>query len=52
MFYINEKKHELPVYLKDMTIKPTNEMKILHYPENKAMNFLLYYFGITDEIKL
>lgn len=47
IFYINSNAHQLCEEALMRTIKPENEMTILHFPEGKGKEFIYKYYGLT-----
>jgi hypothetical protein len=47
VFYIYSKGHKPPVNILTETIKPTNEMNVIHIPSGTAWDLILGYFGFT-----
>lgn len=46
MFFVNSKNHKLPKFVLERTIKPTNEMNIIHIPKGKGIEFFFKHYGI------
>ena len=47
IFFINSKGNFLPDFILSQTIKPTNEMNILHIPEGRGLELIFRFYGIT-----
>ena len=47
IYYVNSKTHNLPNYVLSETLKPNNEMNIIHIPEGKGLEILHAYFGLS-----
>jgi hypothetical protein len=46
-FYVNAPNHILPPYVLTETIKPTNEMNIIHIPPGQGWQVLMGYYGLS-----
>jgi len=46
MYYVNSKNHKLPDYVLTETIKPSNEMNMIHIPPGQGWNVIMGYYGI------
>ena len=48
-FYINSKTHKIPEHILSETIKPTNEVNIIHIPPGNGWGIILGYFGLLKK---
>jgi hypothetical protein len=46
VFYVNAINHKLPDFVITQTIKPTNDLNILHIPPGKGWDLILSYMGL------
>lgn len=50
-FYVNSQSHKLPEHVLSETLRPTNELHIIHLPKGTGWDFMLGYLGITKKQK-
>jgi hypothetical protein len=47
MYYVNSKSHILPQYIVSETLRPTNELNILHVPKGEGWKMIGKYYGFV-----